>query len=323
MLWVCRAIEALGHECVHILKPDELVEADRSCDLIIFQHKGVIRWPNLREIHSNKKSPWVQWWFDLMVTVLGHPLVEQPLFVTNRDIMLNMDAVFVKELGLIEEYREAGVNAFYLDQGCPSHIREIERVEPEWDILTWGQTGPAYKIRFKHVREFASMGYRVAWATESGEVPKRVERLPWCHPEELWKLAGRAKIVLSIDMVSRLAGYMSDRFWLAAGMGCCVLQQCDFHRNDALPVNRYRTPKSSESTVKRLQNTYEQNGKTLRKWVMSSHTIEHRLLEMFHLLQRDGILADTVVERGLCTSKASDDAACVANVATSLSETEK
>lgn len=320
MVWVREAIERLGHQCVPIHDRDDLADADGECDLIIFQHKGVVRWPNLRELCERRKTPWVQWWFDLIAREPMKQLHEQVLFCEYHNFMSRIDAVFVKEQEFLDEYRARDVNAFYLDQGCPAHIPEIVRSDPpEWDLLLWGQAGRTYKRREKHVREFAARGYRVAWATHAGTLPDRVVRLSWCHPEELWKLAGRSQFVLSIDLVSRIAGYASDRFWLACGMGCAVLQQCEHPRHYDGPVNTYRQVDDAHKILQKQWEHAPANGKALRKWVMQQHTIEHRLREMFDVLVMEGILAATVAGEGLCSSRQSPDgksgAACVANAA--------
>jgi len=317
MAWVCRAIENLGHQCVHIHERDALAKADGNCDFILFQHKGVIRWPNLKDLCFKRKSPWVQWWFDL---VRANPRdiadpAQEPLFLQYKDFMSNIDVVFFKEVACLDSYREAGVNAFYLDQGCPSHIREVDRSQPlEWDVLLWGQP---YKSRTRAAEHLVSRKFTVAWASSDGNITDKVVRLPWCHPEELWKLAGRARFVLSIDKELHIDGYTSDRLWLACGMGCCVLQR-SFWQHDG-PLNVFRVTREIEPIIKRSWDNAESNGKAMREWVMSEHTIEHRLLDMFHMLQNEKVLADSVVEPGLHSTKTDEkpnDGVCAENADT-------
>lgn len=291
MRWVADAFGRLGHDVRHIHNRDHLIEQDPECDLIVFQHKSVIRWPNLRDIAVNKKAFWVQWWFDLIstdyVTNSGRSrlLRDQPLFQQFEPIMAAMDIVFIKERDLLGQFSDMGIRAFYLDQGCPSDITPVTYGKPRaWDVLLWGQSGRDYKRRTNDVCELSQSGLNVSWAIDSGSVPCR--RLPWCHPNELHFLASNAKCVLSVDRRRDLDGYWSDRFWLAAGMGCVVL-----HRQGVgLPTGPYYRYTNIADAKRYIQNLtpsiMERIGKEMRKWVMSKHTYKHRIETMLKHIEK-------------------------------------
>lgn len=274
------------HSVVHVQTPAELKQADKEVDLCVFMHKSPgIRWPNLRPIAKSRQSAWVQWWFDLMVMDSGKALRDQVYFKQFRPVLKEMDVVFVKERGLLADYKAEGVNAVYLDQGCPSDIKEINRGEDKlWDVLLWGQSGWEYLQRTKDAGALVLSGIRVAWASNAANFPETIEHLPWTHPDELPFLASKAKCVLSVDLRSDVDGYCSDRFWQACGMGCCVLSRRLQQSSDEPYLyyrNRDELVRFVSETI-RLDN-YDQMGMRARSWVMAEETIEHKCREVIRL----------------------------------------
>jgi hypothetical protein len=281
MSWVADACERLGHRVrrVHPRHDREgLTAALSECDLCIFGHKGIAgRWPDMRLRLAEPHCPIAYWWFDLVATSVGVPLARQPIFQQFQQRFIAFDYAFIKERGLLEEYRDNGVNAFWCDQGCPSDMPQAE-IGDEWDLLVWGQCGPAYRERKRAAHAVADAGFRVGWA---GPRPAggKIEHLPWTHPRDLPELASRARCVLSCGSRNDIDGYVSDRFWMALGMGCCVVRRS----SPGLPEGPYQIYHNSEECVSAVRWAKENRkqakelGRQARTWVMSEHTIEKRV----------------------------------------------
>jgi len=299
--WVHDALNSLdGHEIVRGHGSDDFPALSQSCDLLILGHKGVSgRWPNLRDAFPLRKAFVVQLWFDLIAFHKGVAFHNQA-YVSNPNhlaLMQACDLVCVKEKGLLGEFKNLGIEAAYLDQGCAIDAQPIIRQpEPEWDVLLWGQGGPGYPERTRDIRDLAEAGFKVAWAIQGGSVPRGVEQLPWFHPGLLPDLAGGASLVLSVDKRHDIEGYISDRFWMALGMGCAVLRRSSpglpdgpfitySSRGDlisktreilARPGNEPNTPRSAPGAI-RL-------GEEARSWCLANHTLAHRCRELLQLV---------------------------------------
>ena len=291
--WVFEALQSLNIEVERGHSAADFPRLSQECDVLILGHKGLGgRWPDLKHHFPLRTAVVVSWWFDLIAVAPPLSLANQSYMSADnfRPLMQACDIVFVKEKGMLDEFRELGINAQYLDQGCPVDVRECVRTpKPEWDVLVWGQR---YVDRMKDAAVLAEAGFKVAWA---GDVtpPKGVERLAWCHPDNLPELCGKASLVLSSDRRNDLAGYWSDRLWMALGMGCAVLR----HETPGLRVGPYlryanqwelvekaKTILSVRSGDQAATPTWSPDvlalGKEARTWCLANHTLAHRCREL-------------------------------------------
>jgi hypothetical protein len=276
--WLIRAARRLGHEVLHSTQPQELERLTAECDLVIFAHRSHAgRWANVRSALENRKCPVVYWWWDLVATHLSVPISEQPLFKSHQKQFHAADVVLVKERCLLQEYRKAGVNAYWCDQGCPAELPAMSPKPPEWDVLLWGQSSH-YRQRVHDVEVLLDAGFRVAWAS-SQPIPKGCELLPWQHPFNLPQFASRASCVLSCGIRNDIDGYWSDAMWLALGMGACVVRR----RTPGLPDGPYLVYQSDDDLkgtvrwVVKNRKSAVSMGQKARQWVMERHTIDHYL----------------------------------------------
>lgn len=282
--WVAKALLNLGHEIVRVTHADDLLSADAECDVLLFEHRDCgIGWRHVRDKAERRRAVWAQWWFDLMATQANVPLAEQHQFRLCGAAMRLFDHVLVKERDLLHEYASLGVNAHYLDQGCPSHYAACEhKPEPLWDVLVFGSADASYRERRKAAQLLAADGFAVAWATKEGQPPSGVEPVPWCHPDKLPALMSEARSVLCVDYRADVGGYTSDRNWLVAGSGALPLVKhpgCDI-RDVAKLLHDMPFEKRKEF------------GAYLRKRVLGRHTYEHRLQSLFAILDRSRGRAD-------------------------------
>lgn len=274
MTWVGEGFESLGHEVRYAHHREEVISLTKGwADLMVLQHKSPgIRWPNLKDIAENRNQPWVQWWFDL---VFNEPLVkpeECAYFKTFLPLMRAMDFVFVKEHGLLHVYHEHGVNAQYLDQGCPANMPEVRRSPKEYDAVIWGQ---AYRNRVKLVQHLIHNRMRVLWV--GGVKLENADYLPHTHPLQLPEICSRARYALSVDSTNQISGYRSDRFWLSTGIGMQTITNVNTHGIEAGEYLRY---KNHDDVVRILNEGITTDNP--RKWVMENHTTAHycqKLLE--------------------------------------------
>ena len=293
--WVASAFENIGHTVRRISKErilQDLPIALKECDLVVFPHKSVGgRWPNVKDAIRDRRCPVVYWWFDLVALQPGLPLAQQALFKQyakpNSSMFLESDIVLVKERGMIDEYRNAGVNAYWFDQGVPANFPEIVRKEAEWDLILWGQGSP-WKDRVRDVQAVVDAGFKVAWATSTPDkIPQGVERLPWTHPNQLHELASRARCVLSCGFRNDVAGYWSDSFWMAVGMGACVMRRGTAGMPEG-PYHVYRTPQELVHLVQwSIDNPLqaENYGRMAAKWAKEKHSLEERAKALIRLVQ--------------------------------------
>jgi hypothetical protein len=300
MRWVHEALVALGHRVDRAHGADGFPRLSQECDVVILGHKGVSgRWPNLRDAFPLRKAFIVQWWFDLIAYQPGVLLSEQSYLSPDNHLPMlqEMDLVCVKERGLLDEFKALGINAAYLDQGCPKSIKPIQRQsEAQWDVLVWGQGGNAYPDRVRDAQALVDTGFRVAWASQGQQTPKGIDSLPWCHPDMLPDLCGRALCVLSCDRRHDLEAYWSDRLWMALGMGCCVLRRETPGLPDG-PYVRYTHKSDLIQKVKQLLASASEGGPApdwpsdvlrlgteAREWCLEHHSIEQRCRQLLALV---------------------------------------
>ena len=284
--WVADALLQLGHETISVHDAAHLMAADQDCDIMLFEHRDCgVGWRYVRDNAPRRTSVWVQWWFDLVAVIPGRALADQPEFRLSGEAMRLFDHVFVKERAMLDEYRSLGVNASYLDQGCPSWWPACEhRQAPRWDVLVFGSATAQYAERKEAVRRLVSDGYSVAWATDSGSVPPVVERLPWQPPRKLPELMSDARCVLCVDVRSDVDGYVSDRNWLVTGAG-------------AIPLMRgcggYGGYRDAAEMICTMQHERRSTiGRSLRARTMGANTYEHRLQKLLSVVCGSGGSAD-------------------------------
>jgi len=289
--WVQDALRGQGHRVTVVRDVEQLVEADKTAELVLFEHKEAgLGCANLIQAAKQKRAFWCQWYFDL-VAQENKPLAEQ-VFTSPQcylPIMRAMDLVCVKERGLLADYAALGVNATWLDQACPSWLAACEhRESPEWDVLVIGSTGsPFYTQRCRDVQALVSAGCKVAWCghTHGSSVPAGVEGLPFCEVKDLPALASRTAVVLDVCGRHDLDGYWSDRLWLLLGMGACVVRRLTPGQPD-LAYASYETREQLIGWVRDLRldaGRRRDIGSIARAQVLAGHTYEHRVMELLEL----------------------------------------
>ena len=294
--WVHDALLSLGIPVMRGTSAADFPSLSQECDLVILFQKGLSgRWPDLKAHFPLRKAIVVQWWNDLIA--YGGPLSDQTFIRSHGDLMRACDIVFVKEAGLLDEYKSLGINAHYLDQGCAVDVRECVRSEvPRWDVLVWGTAGRTYRQRMRDAADLVQAGFSVAWASQGEAPPRGVQQLPWCHPDKLPELAGQASCVLCVDKRHDLAGYASDRLWMALGMGCAVIRR----ETPGLPEGPYvryaargdLLDKTRELLARREGHAVTPGwppavlklGKEARSWCLANHTLAHRCRELLRVV---------------------------------------
>lgn len=308
MRWVHEALLSLGHRVDRARDASGFPELSQTCDLVLLTQKGFGgRWPDLKAHFPKRKAVVAQWWFDLIAVQPEIPLAMQGYLSPDNHLplMRGCDFVFVKEASMLPEFHALGVKAYHLDQGCAVDAQECVRSEsPTWDVLLWGQ---AYPERTADAVALADAGMTVAWAGCNRAVPRGVESLPWCQPNDLPKLAGKSSCILSCDKRNDVPGYWSDRFWMALGMGCCVLRR----ETPGLPDGPFIVYRDRAELVERTKELLAahgdrsahtpgwsprvlQFGKEAREWSLQNHTLAHRcrqLLEIVGVHNAKGLVA--------------------------------
>lgn len=283
----CDAARTLGHDVTRITHPAELPDLVRSCDLVFLGQKDLAgHWPNTRAAFElPDRCPLVYLWFDLIATDSLLPIAEQPIFQTNERMLVASDIAIVKERSLLPQYRAAGVNAWWCDQGCPVSMPAVQPVQnPEFDLLVWGQGGGHYRQRQSAIGAAVAAGFKVGWAS-AFPVPPGCVHLPWAAWNELPALASRARCVLSVGRRNDLDGYLSDGFWFAVGMGACVIRR----QTPGIPEGPYWTFADDARLIEHLTwarkypETAIELGQAARKWVMEHHTCEHRMQDLLRI----------------------------------------
>jgi len=236
--WVRAALDVRGHETTRVGCLDDLRAADGECDLVLFEQRcGGLEQNAVAEMAANRRAVWAEWLFDLMATDPSEPIRRQKSINYGLDAeswtpwakcLRSFDVVFVKERGLLHEYQEIGIDAEWLDQGFPSHIRKCVydgEAKPEWDVMVVGSRAAGWLHRRRSASMLESEGFVVAWCGHpGGDNPAGVLPLPFCKPEDFHDLLPRAACVLNVDYRCDLEGYCSDRIYLLAGGG--VVRSC-------------------------------------------------------------------------------------------------
>lgn len=289
--FIADALRALGHEVEHVQTLEELKAADARSEIVLFEQRcpGSIGDVQLAEFAPQRKSWWTQWNFDLAAFDDG-PLTKQPGVEPFLRVMRSMDLVLVKERALLDEYNAAGISAVWFDQACPSNMRQAKLEEnPPFDVLVWGSARPPlWKQRRMDVFALTQAGFRVAWASDHGDIPANCARLPGCQPLGLPDLIEMAKVSLVVDARQDVAGYYSDRIWLAAGAGACIVRRvCE--GSGPLPGTGFYSEKAMLHEVRFLCGNHQArvaSGELARKITFQKHTYEHRCRELLSTIRQ-------------------------------------
>lgn len=285
--FVADAFCALGHDVTQVQTMEQLRSVDRFCDLAVFEQRGPgeICLPDLCDwLNSPRRCIASQWYFDLNVFDWLLPIEFQPPFESFVPLARAMDLVFIKERDRLDEYQTAGINAVWLDQGCPSSMKQARfNSDPDFDVILWGSSRrEIWRQRYEDVSALVAEGYRVAWATTEPHLPSGVTRIPGCQPLELPRLIEQAKVTLCVDAVQSIDGYWSDRVWLAAGAGACILRRAS-KGGEGLPAIHYNSQLTLLNTMRQLCDDpalRERSGQMAREVTMASNLYENRCLEI-------------------------------------------
>jgi hypothetical protein len=305
MEWVSKAFSAIGHDVCQAHSINELAEADEDCDLVVFEQRCAgLNYADVAEVASGRRTTWVQWVFDLMATEPGLQLGEQPNLghrttsatweaTDTLRMMRLMDLVFVKERGLLAEYANLGVEARWLDQACPSWMGECRHSSsPEFDVCLFANFTTAARQRRVDVQSLLRCRRSIVWAGHpGGDAPPGVRAIGFVPVERLPELASRAAVTLCVDQRHDLDGYVSDRLWLALGMGACVVRRA----SPGLPGSPgeyygvYDDGDCLSDVVGALLACVDHRqlvGRGARQYVMANHTYEHRCQELLREVEK-------------------------------------
>jgi hypothetical protein len=258
---------------------------------VLFEQRspGEICLPDLVELGHERKAVWAQWYFDLAMLEEGIPLANQAGIEPFLDLMRVMDVCFVKERALVDGYWKLGINADYLDQGCPSNIRQAKLYEdPTYDVILWGSVGRFWGQRSRDVEALVNAGFRVGWATNDPGIPNGVRQLQIRQPLDLPDLVEMGKIVLNVDATSTVDGFWSDRTYLSAGAGACTLRRAGGGIRSHLCLE-YDSYESLIGLATELCGNYRKRlslAGLFRSRVLKSHCYEHRCREIVKYAQR-------------------------------------
>lgn len=287
LAWVADGFRAVGHDVTRCHTMRDVRMADAKCDLMVFDHKGAGVCKNsLADFAELRKAKWLYWWRDSITFFQDTQLRSQPYIQSFLRLMRCMDAVLVKERGLLTDYRSLGINALWFDQACPADMPACSHPEkPEWDVLVPGVA--AYQQRRADAKALADAGFKVLWVgLPSGDIPAGCDSMPWVHPTKgLPQLVSRSAVVLGVDFRSDLDGFTSDRTYLVAGMGACLVRRESLGMPQ-IPSWSYADHGSLVDTVRMLVSSAElrrQTGDEARQCVMANHTYTHRAREIIAL----------------------------------------
>lgn len=298
--WVHAALVRMGHSIWRIQEIEELAEADKSCDLILFEHRepGPGR-KQIVKLSNHHRALWVQWWFDLFIEQ-GH----QDLIPLYGDLARAMDYVLVKERSSLPKYRELGINAFWSDQGCPGTLRYEAPIDPPaFDVCLFGSRNPQYVDRISDVRALLAAGFSVLWAGDGTDYVLGAENRSWCPPDALPSLLSQAAVCLCTDLRHDIDGYWSDRLWLAAECGSAIVRR-ESPGLPKLPIFTYRDSAGLVTTVRDLLQRKELrqvSGKACREAALFN-TYEHMISRWFHAI---GFSQPCLQTAGRCLSEVS------------------
>jgi len=293
--WAAEAFERIGCAVRAEHTIAGMLDLEDWADAVVVEPK----WLQNDPVPKRGPSLRIGWCFDLVATEPGRPLAEQPMMRDDGPLLRALrtcDLALVKERGMLGEYRRLGVDARWMDQGCPSWIGECEhRADPRWQVLALG--GTRWAQRKRDAAAVAKAGHRVAWAVPEGggELPPGVEPLLFCPPRELPSLVSQAAVVLDCGLRSDVDGYWSDKFWLLCGMGACQLRRW----SPGLPPpgrwpRRYCTYRD-ETLLQALDRLLADRsvraamGRKAREWALRRHTYEHRAREVVQCVQETSL----------------------------------
>lgn len=291
--WVAEGFRAIGHDVVRAHNIQGLREVDQDCQLVVFdQYDCALDPPTVYEISKTKRAAWFQYWRDLIDYLPDVPLEKQ---IKGRDLlpmMRAMDLCLVKERNRIADYKQIGITAQWFDQACPSDMPHVKHEkDPRWDVLIFGSSCDR-----PHRRDDAAFlareGFKVAWAgtPSSDGLPADVEPVVWTHPYALPALASHAACVLCVDHRVDVDGFVSDRVYLAAGMGACLVRRYSPGAVE-LPSFTYRNQVELYQMVARLKKDRKERkavGEAARKEVMRNHTYEVRAKQIVEIYNNGG-----------------------------------
>lgn len=276
MTWLATAFEHLGHSVRICREPDELRRSDAWADGVVFRHRSVIRWPNLKDLANQRRATWVQIWFDLLQTQPGLPLHDQPGVQRHVDLMNAMDCLAVKER--IDNPGKVLTPIVYIDQGIPEAlIVEPRQTRPQYDVVVFGQGKEKYPQRYEDAKELVRAGYGVLWIGAAGAVPQGVTTRPFVSPADLPLVVSRlAKIVLSVGRRWDIDGYASDALYLAIASGLPVIRRSTAEH--PAPVLTYRDSDRLLYLVSRIikdRAATEAYVKECQEWLRANRTTKH------------------------------------------------
>jgi len=295
--WVSDAVVRLGHEAVLVRTIEQLMLADRTCDVILFSQQGGGMHPGaiIKAARLGHKAWWVQWCFQanaVHTRLRGCPRLFGPDGSPNAHLLMAqaMDVVLTKEGGLIEEYRELGVPAEYFDQGCPWWMPACEHHErPEFDVLFIGNM--AWPQRQRDIRSILAEGFGVAWVGQPGDaLPPGCRPFPPLPAERWPEMANRAAVLLAVDARDDVWGYHSDRTWMAMGMGACVVRR-QFPGMPEGMAERCLVYHDAQGLTEALRRAVGDLGLRIRlgvesrAYALTSHTYEARIESLLEMLR--------------------------------------
>jgi hypothetical protein len=154
---------------------------------------------------------------------------------------------------------------------------------PKFDVILWGSTArPLWRQRWQDAELLVREGFEVAWATADGIIPGGCIRILGCQPLEIPDLVEQAAVTLVVNARDDIPGYWSDRIWLAAGAGACIVRRVGVS-GGSLPGFGYFTGNSLISLVSDLCENYKErkaSGELSRKMAFTGNLYEHRVAEV-------------------------------------------
>jgi hypothetical protein len=292
--FVSDALGALGHSVFHAQTLDDLRYADSNCDFLLFEQRGPAELclPDLRDFLTGpRKSACIQWFFDLNIFDDSLPVKDQAPVAPFLEVMQGMDLVLVKERDRLNDYADAGIVALWFDQGCPSTMRQaVLKQSPEFDVVLWGSASrPLWKQRWNDVDCLCRMGFKVGWFTDHGEpLPNGCIRRPGYQPLELPEVIEQGKVTLCVDAVQHIDGYWSDRIWLAAGAGACIIRR-DNRSIELRPGEPYTSEAALVEIAKRYCADFRERrscGEFARCLTLPANSYESRCEQLVNHAQR-------------------------------------
>ncbi len=286
--WVAEGFEQAGCDVSRGYTVEDVIRLDDSCDLLVFDHYDcALDVPRVCRIADTRRAKWVQWWRDLVAVDQRKTIAEELAGLDLLEWSRSFDLVLVKERGMLDQWKDAGVRAVWFDQACPRNMPACnpERKPLRWDVLIAGCMSDRHARRDAAIA-LARRGFRVVWVSlpDPAGCPPGVEALEWRHPFELPELVGQAAVCLDVGQRFDVAGYVSDRMYLLGGAGGVVLQRSVPQAMDIGQVSFEDIDACSE-LVDRFSVDLEfrrATGDGIRANVMANHTFAERAKEIAH-----------------------------------------